>query len=62
MSSTMEALHALAELYGVQTSYYDVTGQHRQASAEALLAVLRALGGPLDKVEQAADALRERRG
>jgi 4-alpha-glucanotransferase len=57
----MEALVALADLYGVQTSYYEVSGQLRTATPEALLFVLRVLGAPLEKQEQAADALRSRR-
>src|SRR4051794_24546441 len=54
------ALQRLAESYGVQTSYEDVTGKRREATPEALVAVLRALGAPLGKVADAADARRQR--
>ena len=46
-------LRQLAGLYGVQTAYYDVRGQRQSASAESLLAVLRAMAAP---VETPADA------
>jgi len=51
----------LARLYGVQTSYYDVNHRRQQASAEALLSVLRALGAPVETLDDAPAALRERR-
>jgi hypothetical protein len=38
-------LRQLASLYGVQTSYYDVTHRRKSASPEALFLTLRALGG-----------------
>jgi len=46
MSSTsgISLLHKPAHLYGVLTEYYDVAYHRRQAPAESLLAVLRALG------------------
>jgi len=37
-------LRFLARMYGVQSSYYDNTGGLRRASAEALRAILRAMG------------------
>jgi 4-alpha-glucanotransferase len=57
----MDLLHSLAELYGIQTSYYDVTGQLQHATPEALCHVLRSLGAPMDSIGQAGDALRARR-
>ncbi|MFQ5889059.1 MAG: 4-alpha-glucanotransferase [Gemmatimonadota bacterium] len=54
-------LRELARLYGVQTSYEDVTGHRRSALPEVLLAVLKAQGAPLDRIEEAADAGRARR-
>ena len=56
----IRALHKLARLYGVQTSYYDVTDRRRQASVEALLAVLQALGAPVATLRDVPAALRER--
>jgi 4-alpha-glucanotransferase len=61
MAKAMDDLNQLAEIYGVQTSYYDVTGQLTQATPEALVQVLRALGAPMGKVEDAPAALRQRR-
>jgi 4-alpha-glucanotransferase len=61
MATPSDPLLQLAKLYGVQTSYYDITGNLREASAEGLLAVLRAMGAPLDHVDQASQALRQRR-
>lgn len=55
-------LRQLALLYGVQTAYYDVVShRRRQASPEALLSVLRALGAPLENHGDAGSALRQRR-
>ena len=57
----MDPLNQLAELYGVQTSYYDVVGKLTQASPDALVQVLRALGAAVEKAEDAPAALRQRR-
>lgn len=54
-------LRELAGLYGVQTSYWDAAGRHVEASEESLLAVLRALGAPVDSPEEVPEALAERR-
>ena len=61
-ASTRESrrLGRLARAYGVQTAYYDIAHKRVQASPDTLLAVLRALGAPLAKAEEARDALRER--
>lgn len=40
-------LRALARLYGVQTSYVDASGGPKEASEDALVAVLHALGAPV---------------
>ena len=57
----IRALHELARLYGVQVAYRDIlVRRRRQASPEALLAVLRALGAPVCKLEDVRDAVRER--
>ncbi len=60
MSSDSDLLE-LARLHGVQTAYRDAWHQDRQASPEALLGVLAALGAPIDRPADAADALAERR-
>lgn len=55
-----EALGALAEAWGVQVAHVDAFGEHREAEPEAVAAVLRALGAPLERPADAPDALRER--
>ncbi len=55
------ALHRLARLYNIQSSYRDGLGQLRQAPTEAILRVLEALGAPMLRVDDAPDALRQRR-
>ena len=54
-------LSELADLYGVQRAYFDAFGHHRCASDEALLQILRALGAPVDRREDAEAAMRQRR-
>lgn len=61
MSRLQEDLHALAGLYGVQTSYWDAMGRFIEASPESLLAVLRALEAPVETMADIPEALRERR-
>src|SRR5438045_1610461 len=61
MAKPLNPLNQLAELYGLQTSYYDVIGQLTQASPDALVQVLRALGAAVEKAEDAPAALRQRR-
>jgi alpha-1,4-glucan:alpha-1,4-glucan 6-glycosyltransferase/4-alpha-glucanotransferase len=52
-------LYQLARMYGVQTSYYDVTHSRRRASVDALLAVLRSVGAPVATLQDVPSALRE---
>src|SRR5437868_7810301 len=54
-------LRELARLYGVQTAYYDIERQRKRAAPEALLAVLRALGAPVERLADVPAALRARR-
>jgi 4-alpha-glucanotransferase len=54
-------LHHLAHLYGVQTVYSDTSHHRRQASIEALLAVLKSLGAPLVTLNDVPSAWRQRR-
>lgn len=61
MSRLREDLHALAGLYGVQTSYWDAMGRFIEATPESLLAVLRALEAPVETLSDVPEALRERR-
>ena len=61
MSQRTDQLNQLAELYGVQTSYYDVVGNLTRASPDALLQVLRVLGAAVGKIDDSPAALRQRR-
>jgi|SRR5579884_2321030 len=58
---SVEDLKQLAESYGVELSFYEDNGKFHEASPESLLAVLAVLGCPLQRVEDATAALRERR-
>jgi 4-alpha-glucanotransferase len=51
----------LAEAYGLETSYADMLYRVHSSPCESILAVLRMLGVPLDREDQAADALRAHR-
>jgi len=55
------ALRRLARLYNVQTQYYDIFGQLRQPSPASLTRILQLLGASMHKLDDAPDALRERR-
>ena len=60
--TTVSPVHELARLCGVQLSYFDIIARRRRAATlDSLLAVLRALGEPVEKPADAAGALRERR-
>ncbi len=61
MTESPQPLKDLAEAHGVLTSYYDDQGKLVPASADALLVVLRALGVPLGRVDEAGAALRARK-
>jgi len=54
-------LYRLARLYGVEAAYYDNTGRLRVAAPDPLLAVLKALGAPVQTAGDVPGALRERR-
>ncbi|MBI4278705.1 MAG: 4-alpha-glucanotransferase [Armatimonadetes bacterium] len=60
-SSQVRDLRRLARLHGAQVSYYDATGRLRHASPDALMAVLRALGAPLERPDDIPAALLHRR-
>ncbi|HVL32200.1 MAG TPA: 4-alpha-glucanotransferase, partial [Actinomycetota bacterium] len=53
-------LRALARLWDVQLRFQDVFGERREASDEALIGVLGALGAPLERLDEATSALRAR--
>lgn len=55
------ALHELAELYDVQTSYTGADQERHEASTDGLIAVLRALGAPVERPADTDDAIRARR-
>ncbi|MDP2916964.1 MAG: 4-alpha-glucanotransferase [Dehalococcoidia bacterium] len=59
--NTSALLEQLAALYGIQTSYYDMTGRLIAAEPEAILSVLGSLGAPVSGLEDVPSALRERR-
>jgi 4-alpha-glucanotransferase len=59
--SASHSLEELARVLGVTRSYYDGTGQPRRACDEALLAVVRALGAPVERAEDAQTELHARR-
>lgn len=48
-------------MYRVQTSYQDAMGRHVEAQPDSLLAVLGALGAPVEGMGDVAEALRARR-
>ena len=57
MPERLRDLHHLAHLHGVQTSYFDIAGQRREASPEALLAVLGAMRVEVRSLDDVSDAL-----
>ena len=59
--SNVKQLYQLARLYGVQASYYDVYHRRRRRSpTESLLSILRSLGAPLNTLQDAHLALRQK--
>lgn len=60
-SPQIDWLHRLSRLYGLQATYYDINRCRREASPEALLAVLQAMGAPLVTFGDVVPACRERR-
>ncbi|HEU4344957.1 MAG TPA: 4-alpha-glucanotransferase [Candidatus Binatia bacterium] len=61
MITTKHLLQKVARLYNVQTAYFDISGRLAESPKEAILAVLRMLGAPVERLEDLAAALRERR-
>jgi 4-alpha-glucanotransferase len=56
----LTALRRLAGLYGVQTRFTDATRQRIEARPESLLAALRGLGAPVERLADASQALGQR--
>ena len=54
-------LHNVARLFNTQTIFYDAFGHLIQPPPEAILRVLRILGAPVERMDDLADALRQRR-
>lgn len=61
LSTRVRLLRQLAQLYGMQLSYYDMGNFRRHASVEALLSVLRSLGAPVETLGDVDSAWREKR-
>lgn len=59
-TDSSERIRELARLCGLQVAYDDATGRQVDISDESLLAVLPALGVPVQKPEDASDAYRDR--
>jgi hypothetical protein len=59
-SEALDPLHRLAAAWGVETSFVDNGGELRRATAESLVAILRALGAPIETAADAGEALRHR--
>ena len=60
-STGIRSLYHLANLYGIQSAYYDVEHHKQRAPVESLLIVLRSLGAPLTGLQDVPLALRQRR-
>ena len=57
----LEHLDRLARLYGVLTTYVDAHRRVHRVSVDGILPVLQALGAPIQKAQDAAEAIRWRR-
>lgn len=56
-----DRLNRAARRYGILTEYHDVNGEKREASPEALVAALQALGAEMETVDDAPDVYEARR-
>ena len=56
--SEKQLLHDVARFYDVRTSYLDFFGKIKNSPAEAVLAVLKLLGAPVERMGDLADARR----
>ena len=60
MMDEFEGLCKLADAYGIETGYIDSQGVWQTASQEAMLAILKILGVPIQNASQAGTFLKER--
>jgi 4-alpha-glucanotransferase len=60
MDTLGQSLLKLATTYGIQTSYIDMRGQIQPAAPESLLLVLKAMGAPVEKIDDVERALEDR--
>jgi hypothetical protein len=58
MAPISNQLQQLCQSYGINTSYADMNGQNREASTEALQAVLQALGASVRRPDEITSAQR----
>ena len=49
--SEKQLLHDVARFYDVRTSYFDFFGKIKNSPPEAVLAVLKLLGAPVERVD-----------
>ncbi len=57
----MDDLRQLARLYAIQTDYLDIAKRRLEATPESLLRTLQILGAPVERVQDAPEALRQKR-
>ena len=56
---TSDLLNRTARLYGIQSAYFDGLEELREAPADAILLALKALGAPVNRLDDLADAYRQ---
>jgi 4-alpha-glucanotransferase len=61
MSRELDSLHDLAQLYHVETSFYDGLGVLREPQPEVLMAVLKSLGAEMENLDEVPSELHRRR-
>jgi 4-alpha-glucanotransferase len=59
--SENQLLRLAARLFNIQTTFYDACGTLIQTPPEAVLRVLHVLGAPVERMDDLADAVRQRR-
>ncbi|MFN0071989.1 MAG: 4-alpha-glucanotransferase [Chloroflexota bacterium] len=60
ITESNDALLALADQYGVETTYFDIWGASKTASNDALVGALRSLGASIERGDDVSDAHRVR--
>ncbi|HUV12475.1 MAG TPA: 4-alpha-glucanotransferase, partial [Acidobacteriota bacterium] len=61
MSREQDSLHELAQLYQVETSFFDGLGILREPQPDVLLAVLKSLGAEIENLDEVPAEVRRRR-